>query len=132
MTRDEAKQYVNYFHLIEAYANGKIIQKDIGPGKIPIWTNVEPLEFDNYSIRYRIKPEPEYEPFTLSDWEHMVCKDVIKKSTGRPYQVIMLGKDSVEFIDKEHRNITSYSYKYALESFIFADNNKPFGNEKLC
>lgn len=51
MNKDNAKEYLP---LVQALANGKVIQIEIGG----VWSNCSELNFVGMPSQYRIKPEP--------------------------------------------------------------------------
>lgn len=74
MTKEEAKEF---YPILQAYAEGKVIECRTKPGTISTsipneWTEMKEIGFWN-GIEYRIKPEPKYRPFKNADecWAEM-------------------------------------------------------------
>lgn len=129
MTKERAGEI---WPLLKAYAEGKTIQFCIGPNtNKPMWTDViDPDWFPNRLDCYRIKPEPEHEPFTLGlYYPHFHVGEVELLRHGRVYVVILIGDTHLEIVDKEHLTRYRYTYERAFEDFTFK-NGKPFGYEK--
>ena len=55
MNKDNAKEYLP---LVQAMADGKIIQLDLGNQDAPYWRDVTDHSFGHEPHRYRVKPEP--------------------------------------------------------------------------
>lgn len=59
MDRNQAKELLP---IIQAYAEGKVIESRCIKGDKSLWYDDEDLSFDD-DFEYRIKPEPTYRPF---------------------------------------------------------------------
>ena len=69
MTREEAK---NLLPIIQAYAEGKVIESRCIKGDTSLWYDDKDPSFDD-DFEYRIKPEPKYRPFKDAEecWAEM-------------------------------------------------------------
>lgn len=75
MDRNQAKEF---YPILQAYAEGKVIECRTKPGTISTsipneWTEMKEIGFWN-GIEYRIKPEPKYRPFKDAEecWQEML------------------------------------------------------------
>lgn len=71
MDRNQAKQLLP---IIQAHAEGKIVQSRYIKGDTSLWYDNENPSFDDDDLEYRIKPEPKYRPFANAKecWEEMM------------------------------------------------------------
>ena len=74
MDRNQAKEF---YPILQAYAEGKVIECRTKPGTISTsipneWTEMKEIDFWN-GIEYRIKPEHKYLPFKDAEecWQEM-------------------------------------------------------------
>ena len=69
MTREEIKKMLP---ILQAFADGKIIESRCIKGDKSLWYDDEDQSFDN-DLEYRIKPEPRDRPFKDAEecWEEM-------------------------------------------------------------
>ena len=69
MTREEIKKMLP---ILQAFADGKIIESRCIKGDKSLWYDDEDPSFDN-DLEYRIKPEPRYRPFKEAEecWSEM-------------------------------------------------------------
>lgn len=70
MNRNRVKQLLP---IIQAYAEGKVIQSRCIKGDTSLWYDEEDPSFDE-DFEYRIKPEPKYRPFKNAEecWAEML------------------------------------------------------------
>lgn len=71
MTREEEKQLLP---IIQAYAEGKMIQDKIEGLTDWVDTDEINLEYNGQKIKHRIKPQPKYRPFRTKEecWNEML------------------------------------------------------------
>ena len=72
-------------------------------------------------LDYRIKPKPEYIPFTKNTIVPFRDKWVISKNSGNLYKIVIIGNNAVDIGD-----IINVSYNELLERYIF-DDGSPCG-----
>ena len=124
MTREEAKKFLP---IIQAYAEGKIIQSRCIKGDTSLWYDDEDPSFDD-DFEYRIKPEPKYRPFSNAEecWaemqKHQPFGWVQDKVSKAFYSIVFL---NIKNIYIGTSNI-SHDYTDILFNFTFADGT-PFG-----
>lgn len=120
MDRNQAKEF---FPIIQAFAEGKVIECRIKPSLIEgsdvpnDWTETKEIGFWN-NIEYRIKPEPKYRPFKNAEecWQEM--------QKHYPIRWIKLkGGIGYSFITDVNDNI---NYSDAIRDYTFVDG-APFG-----
>jgi hypothetical protein len=88
MTRGRAKELLP---IIEAFTNGKEIEvSEDGEN----WYEEICPNFTN-SLNYRIKPEPEYVPFTFEDAKKLIGKGVEDKDHKLSFIILMADKNRV-------------------------------------
>lgn len=70
MDRNQAKELLP---IIQAYAEGKVIESRCIKGDTSLWYDDKDPSFDN-DFEYRIKPEPKYRPFKDAEecWQEML------------------------------------------------------------
>lgn len=70
MDRNQSKELLP---IIQAYAEGKIIQSRCVKGDTSLWYDDEDPSFDG-DFEFRIKPEPKYRPFNNKEecWKEML------------------------------------------------------------
>lgn len=113
MTREEAKELLP---IIQAFAEGKMIQDKIEGLTDWVDTDEINLEYSGQRLKHRIKPEPKYRPFNNQDecWQEM--------QNHHPFGWIKR--------DGKYVNITlvsgGCSYDKHSETVTFADGT-PFG-----
>ena len=126
MTREEAKQIVVLYPIIEAYANGETIEIFNEPtGE---WKEYEKYSFTCAPEHYRIKPKPKFRPFKNSSecLEEMVKQQPVgwvKSSTGILCNILEIEQSGIVT-----KNSIS-GYATAINDFVFADG-APFGVKK--
>ena len=129
MTKEEAKEF---YPILQAYAEGKVIECTTKPGTISTsipneWTEMKEIGFWN-GIEYRIKPDPKYRPFKDAEecW-----KEIRKHEPFIKYKVIESSKDVYLIIqriktDGIETDVERLDFETAFEWFTFADGT-PFG-----
>lgn len=104
-----------YYNEIIAFAEGKTIQ--IRPmGLNAKWVDTDNPQFMHEKVEYRIKPEPEYVPFTFEDREELRGKWYRRKSTGVETAIYNISEEG----------INGYTWISALAVLEFLDGT-PFG-----
>lgn len=124
MDRNQAKELLP---IIQAYAEGKVIESRCIKGDKSLWYDDEDPSFDD-DFEYRIKPEPKYRPFKDAEecWAEMLKHHpfgwVKDKETPKFLVCKALG-NLLFFIGIEDK---PYNYKEVLRDYTFADGT-PFG-----
>ncbi len=96
----------------QAVLDGKEIEYNSNNGSWRI-ANTPTLNFDDYN--YRVKPEPEYIPFTFEDANDLMGK-VIKKMDGTQVQkIVQLNRDYV------FAGVGQMNYSYLFDHYTFLD-----------
>lgn len=116
MNREQAKELLP---IIQAFAEGKtiLVQEDID------WRYLgDDADFNLNPLRYRIKPEPKYRPFTNADecWQEMQKHQPfgwIRNKKTKEYELLQRVAPKNEVIDQ---------YACAFKRWGFADGT-PFG-----
>lgn len=119
MDRNQAKEF---YPILQAFAEGKLIQSRCIKGDTSLWYDDEDPSFDD-DFEYRIKPEPTYRPFKDAEecWTEMQKHQPFGwvktigvrthfaecKSIG---ELVLVGLES-----------TPHTYKYAFDTYTFAD-----------
>ena|SRR5699024_136795 len=104
-----------YYNEIVAFAEGKTIQ--IRPvGLNAKWVDTENPQFMREKVEYRIKPDPEYIPFTFEDRDELRGKWVRRKDSTGEVSIYNLSKTRVN----------GYTWEQALKEIEFLDGT-PFG-----
>ena len=123
MNRQQAK---NLLPIIQAFAEGKQIEKrDLGSFSSG-WKETKLPAFNPAVFEYRIKSEPKYRPFANAEecWQEMQKHQPfgwVKASHGQ-FLITGLRKDGVAF----GINDNWQDYNYMFKSYTFADGT-PFG-----
>ena len=127
MDRNQAKEF---YPILQAFAEGKVIEFKTKPGTISTsipneWTEMEEIRFWS-NVEYRIEPEPKYRPFKDAEecWQEML--------KHQPFGWIK-GKE-----DEYHTFITTVDNNDAMSlsgnsgwSFIGIMNNYTFADGTL-
>ena len=119
MDRNQAKELLP---IIQAYAEGKVIESRCIKGDKSLWYDDEDPSFDD-DFEYRIKPEPKYRPFKDAEecWAEMLKHHpfgwVKDKETPKFLVCKALG-NLLFFIGIEDK---PYNYKEVLRDYTFAD-----------
>src|SRR5690625_684932 len=104
-----------WYNEIVAFAEGKTIQSK-RPDEPDKWQDDHYPLWNDPNIRFRVKPEPKYIPFTFEDREELRGKWVRRKSSGNECLIYHLSE--------AHVNV--YSWEESIEEFEFLDGT-PFG-----
>ena len=119
MTREEVKEILP---ILQAFAEGKVIESRCIKGDKSLWYDDEDPSFDD-ELEYRIKPETAYRPFKDAEecWKEMQNHHpfgwVKLKDTESEYYMLK-GIASQVVIGF---NETPFSYKKVFEDYTFAD-----------
>ena len=122
MTREEAKQLLP---IIQAFAEGKVIETKTGSG----WISIENMSFAGNPDSYHIKLEPKYRPFKNAEecWQEMLKHQPFGwvKDDKCFYNIV-----SVSNIDVSMANVSGdiviLNFSDVMEDNTFADG-LPFG-----
>lgn len=124
MTREEAKTMLP---IIQAYAEGKVIESRCIKGDTSLWYDDKDPSFDD-DFEYRIKPEPKYRPFANAEecWVEMRKHQPFgftkfKNAKSGYYMVTYIASGAIV-----GSNNTPFSYENMFDSYTFADGT-PFG-----
>ena len=125
MKREEAKELLP---IIQAFADGKMIQYKIEELKDWFDTDEINLEYNGININYRIKPEPFYRPFSSQE----ECVKEMMNHT--PFGIVTDGIRDFEvaiypdgiFILGTSNQFYKQSFYIALKEYKFPDRT-PFG-----
>ena len=109
------KKRHKYYNEIIAFAEGRTIQSK-RPDEPDTWQDDHYPLWNDPDIKFRIKEEPKYIPFTFEDRDELRGKWVRRKSTGV--------ETIIYYIDKGHMN--GCTWEQTLEKFEFLDGT-PFG-----
>lgn len=125
MNREQAKELLP---IIQAFAEGKtiLVQEDID------WRYLsDDADFNLNPLRYRIKPEPNYRPFTNADecWQEMQKHQPFgwlkHKEEKENYPILKITDSRISMIDV-CEEVTFFDYNETFKQYIFADGT-PFG-----
>lgn len=123
MDRNQAKELLP---IIQAYAEGKVIESRCIKGDKSLWYDDEDPSFDD-DFEYRIKPEPKYRPFKDAEecWAEMLKHHPFGwvKDKETPKFLVCKALGNLFFIGIEDK---PYNYKEVLRDYTFADGT-PFG-----
>ena len=123
MNRKEAKEIMP---IIQAFAEGKVIESRCIKGDKSLWYDDEDPSFDD-DLEYRIKPEPTYRPFKDAEecWLEMQKHQPfgwVKWNDVR-YNIYEVSSISVCLINGNCENM---DFAYAYQKLTF-DDGLPFG-----
>lgn len=124
MDRNQAKRLLP---IIQAFAEGKVIQSRHIKSGSSLWYEVETPNFDNNDFEYRIKPESKYRPFKNAEeclaemQKHQLFGWV--KNQGLYRNIANVMSYSITFADNEARDV---NYEQAFKNYTFTDGT-PFG-----
>ena len=127
MDRNQAKEF---YPILQAYAEGKVIECRTKPGTISScipneWTEMKEIGFWD-GIEYRIKPEPKYRPFKDAEecWKEMQKHQpfgwVKEKERNVRTVINYVHNDGVMF------SCGSVLFERMFDIYTFADDT-PFG-----
>ena len=129
MDRNQAKEF---YPILQAFAEGKVIEFKTKPGTISTsipneWTEMKEICFWN-NVEYRIKPEPKYRPFKDAEecWQEMLkhqpfgwLKD---KNDGHRTLITVVDNEDMMALN----GITGWEFLSIMNMYVFSDG-KPFG-----
>ena len=123
MDRNQAKVF---YPILQAFAEGKVIESRCIKGDKSLWYDDEDPSFDD-DLEYRIKPEPTYRPFKDAEecWKEMQKHQPfgwVKWNDVR-YNIYAVSSTSVCLING---NCANMDFAYAYQKLTFADGT-PFG-----
>ena len=123
MDRNQAKVF---YPILQAFAEGKVIESRCIKGDKSLWYDDEDPSFDD-DLEYRIKPEPTYRPFKDAEecWLEMQKHQPfgwVKWNDVR-YNIYAVSSISVCLINGNCENM---DFAYAYQKLTFADGT-PFG-----
>ena len=123
MDRNQAKVF---YPILQAFAEGKVIESRCIKGDKSLWYDDEDPSFDD-DLEYRIKPEPKYRPFKDAEecWNEMQKHQpfgCVKWNDVR-YNIYVVSSTSVCLINGNCENM---DFAYAYQKLTFADGT-PFG-----
>ena len=129
MTREEAKELLP---IIQAFAEGKIIQDKIEG--LTDWCDTDEinLQYEGQKIKHRIKPEPKYRPFKTKEecWEEMLKHQpfgwVKNKNSNEYISIASVYCNNEKKVRIEIFPRLSLSAEHAYNQFEFTDGT-PFG-----
>ncbi len=125
MNREQAKKLLP---IIQAFAEGKtiLVQEDID------WRYLsDDADFNLNPLRYRIKPEPKYRPFTNADecWQEMQKHQPfgwIKDKQDGSYVLITNVNDDEDSGGMSINSNGGWNFVGLMDNYTFADGT-PFG-----
>lgn len=125
MNREQAKKLLP---IIQAFAEGKtiLVQEDID------WCYLgDDADFNLNPLRYRIKPEPKYRPFTNADecWQEMQKHQPfgwIKDKQDGSYVLITNVNDDEDSGGMSINSNGGWNFGGLMDNYTFADGT-PFG-----
>lgn len=129
MTREQAKELLP---IIQAFAEGKIIQDKIEG--LTDWCDTDEinLQYEGQKIKHRVKPEPKYRPFRTKEecWNEMQKHQpfgwVISKLTEDYTTIGSITKFITFNITFTTNENDSFTAEFLFEKYKFADGT-PFG-----
>lgn len=123
MTREEIKKMLP---ILQAFADGKIIESRCIKGDKSLWYDDEDPNFDN-DLEYRIKPEPKYRPFKDAEecWDEMQKHQPFGWVTYNGYRanIAAVMGSAITFVN--NKGYTLF-FQQAFEGCTFIDK-QPFG-----
>jgi hypothetical protein len=122
------KQWQELLPVVQAGAEGKDVQSSIMPSE-PVafpWQVVTAENFGRLVTVYdlRIKPEPQYRPFTPEEALKQGGREIVRK-TNRWKTPFYVGTDRI--VVPDFLCTTSHSFSDLLEKFVFSDDGSPCG-----
>ena len=130
MTKEEAKEF---YPILQAYAEGKVIECRTKPGTISTsipneWTEMKEIGFWN-GIEYRIKPDPKYRPFKDAEecWQQIQKHQPFGWLKGDKcfYNIVSVSNIDVSMANVSG-DIVTLDFSDVMEDNTFADG-VPFG-----
>ena len=129
MYRNQAKEF---YPILQAYAEGKVIECRTKPGTISAgipneWTEIKEIGFWN-GIEYRIKPDPKYRPFANAEecWTEMLKHQPFGWLNGDKcfYKIVSVSNIDVSMANVSG-DIVTLDFSEVMEGNTFADGT-PF------
>ena len=129
MDRNQAKEF---YPILQAFAEGKVIEFKTKPGTISTsipneWTEMEEIRFWS-NVEYRIKPEPKYRPFKDAEecWQEMLKHQPFGWIKGKEdeYHTFITTVDNND--DMSLSGNSGWSFIGIMNNYTFADGT-PFG-----
>lgn len=129
MTREDTKQMLP---IIQTYADGKVIEHYNEETQTWIECGEFGYKFNDASMRYRVKSEPEYVPFTSYEecWNEMMRHSYLGWLEGHKSRVLIVRvqRGCVVMVN-ENMDIEKHCFDYMIENYKFIDGT-PFGKLK--
>ena len=129
MDRNQAKEF---YPILQAFAEGKVIEFRAKPGTISTsipneWTEMEEIRFWS-NVEYRIKPEPKYRPFKDAEecWQEMLKHQPFGWIKGKEdeYHTFITTVDNNDEMSLSGNS--GWSFLGIMNNYTFADGT-PFG-----
>ena len=129
MDRNQAKEF---YPILQAFAEGKVIEFKTKPGTISTsipneWTEMEEIRFWS-NVEYRIKPDPKYRPFKDAEecWQEMLKHQPFGWIKGKEdeYHTFITTVDNND--DMSLSGNSGWSFIGIMNNYTFADGT-PFG-----
>ena len=129
MDRNQAKEF---YPILQAFAEGKVIEFKTKPGTISTsipneWTEMEEIRFWS-NVEYRIKPEPKYRPFKDAEecWQEMLKHQPFGWIKGKEdeYHTFITTVDNNDEMSLSGNG--GWSFIGIMKYYTFADGT-PFG-----
>ena len=129
MDRNQAKEF---YPILQAFAEGKVIEFKTKPGTISTsipneWTEMEEIRFWS-NVEYRIKPEPKYRPFKDAEecWQEMLKHQPFGwiKGKGDEYHTFITTVDNNDAMSLSGNS--GWSFFDIMNIYTFSDGT-PFG-----
>ena len=129
MDRNQAKEF---YPILQAFAEGKVIEFKTKPGTISTsipneWTEMEEIRFCS-NVEYRIKPEPKYRPFKDAEecWQEMLKHQPFGWIKGKEdeYHTFITTVDNNDEMSLSGNG--GWSFIGIMKYYTFADGT-PFG-----
>jgi hypothetical protein len=125
MTREEvADKLAELAYGIRA---GKVIQERILVGDWKDLNSSKDFEWIK-ELAWRVKPEPQYIPFTADDWREFDCKNVRSKDDGTCLLITDWNVRDVTLACGLRKSI-NLTYKTLCDEYVFDTTGKPVGKE---
>ena len=119
MDRNQAKELLP---IIQAYAEGKVIESRCIKGDKSLWYDDEDPSFDD-EFEYRIKPEPKYRPFKDAEecWQEMLKHQPFgwvksKEDGSRSLITLIISEENIDI-----NCIGGFNSDKIMKRFTFAD-----------
>ena len=129
MDRNQAKEF---YPILQAFAEGKVIEFKTKPGTISTsipneWTEMEEIRFWS-NVEYRIKPDSKYRPFKDAEecWQEMLKHQPFGWIKGKEdeYHTFITTVDNNDAMSLSGNS--GWSFIGIMNNYTFADGT-PFG-----